>query len=155
MNARRGFTLVEVLAVVLILGILAAVVVPRFASATEDARSAAVQAALGGVRSSIAAYRMDALLSGDPPFPTIDDLRTPGVVVQGELPPNPYNGLRTVQDVGSSQAGARGVSNEGAFGWNYFVDNSADPPFAIFYANSSEASTVSDAGGDAMEAREL
>jgi hypothetical protein len=98
---------------------------------------------------------MDAMLSGDPPFPTIDDLRTPGVVVHGELPANPYNGLRTVQDVGSSQAGARGVSDEDTFGWNYFVDNSADPPFAIFYANSSEASTVSDAGGVALEAREL
>ncbi|MDF1808737.1 MAG: type II secretion system protein [Phycisphaerales bacterium] len=37
-RTRSGFTLVEILIVVVILGILAAVVVPRFAGATEDAR---------------------------------------------------------------------------------------------------------------------
>lgn len=38
---RHGFTLMEILIVVVILGILAAIVIPSFASATEDTRKAA------------------------------------------------------------------------------------------------------------------
>ncbi|MBL4699173.1 MAG: type II secretion system protein, partial [Phycisphaerales bacterium] len=37
-HARKAFTLVEILIVVVILGILAAIVVPQFAGATQDAR---------------------------------------------------------------------------------------------------------------------
>jgi general secretion pathway protein G len=37
-RARKAFTLVEILIVVVILGILAAIVVPQFTGATEDAR---------------------------------------------------------------------------------------------------------------------
>jgi len=43
MRARvaSAFTLVEILIVVIILGILAAIVIPQFTSATQDAKSAA------------------------------------------------------------------------------------------------------------------
>ena len=37
---RRGFTLIEILIVVVILGILAAVVVPQFTNAADDANDA-------------------------------------------------------------------------------------------------------------------
>jgi prepilin-type N-terminal cleavage/methylation domain-containing protein len=45
-RARNAFTLVEILIVVVILGILAAIVVPRFIGATEDARIGAFIASL-------------------------------------------------------------------------------------------------------------
>ena len=53
---REGFTLVELLIVVLILGILAAIVIPQFASSTQDARIAALDTTLGNMRSVIDLY---------------------------------------------------------------------------------------------------
>lgn len=52
-NTRRGFTLVEILIVVVILGVLAAIVVPLFAGTSVDARRAALVQQLGTLRSQI------------------------------------------------------------------------------------------------------
>lgn len=49
----RGFTLVEILIVVIILGILAAIVVPQFTNATTDARRASLLRQLHTIRSQI------------------------------------------------------------------------------------------------------
>ena len=52
----KGFTLVELLIVVIILAILAAIVVPQFASTTGDARSSAADGTLAGLRAAIDLY---------------------------------------------------------------------------------------------------
>jgi len=52
-----GFTLVELLIVVVILGILAAVAIPQFADSTEEARASNLQTNLAVVRNSIEFYR--------------------------------------------------------------------------------------------------
>ena len=51
-----GFTLVELLIVVIILAILAAIVVPQFASTTDDAQLAAADATLENMRQAIDVY---------------------------------------------------------------------------------------------------
>ncbi|GJQ30632.1 MAG: hypothetical protein HBSAPP03_25160 [Phycisphaerae bacterium] len=53
---RHAFTLVEILIVVVILGILASIVVPQFASATEDAQRVGTYDQLQKIRKALAIY---------------------------------------------------------------------------------------------------
>ena len=56
-SIRRAFTLVEILIVVVILGILAAIVVPQFASATQDSKAGNLKSQLGTLQRQIELYR--------------------------------------------------------------------------------------------------
>lgn len=154
MTIRKGFSLIEVMIVVVVLGILAAVAIPRFAGATADARSTATQGVLASARASIAAYRTGAVIAGDEPFPTLAQM-TDGSVIRSDLPANPFTGVGGIQGVGRSLAEARSVTNPNAAGWNYFVDNNATPPLAVFYANSEDETTLRDANGGPLNANEL
>jgi len=58
-STRPAFTLAELLVVILILGALAAVAVPQFGSASQDAKLAALDADLACVRKAIERYRLD------------------------------------------------------------------------------------------------
>jgi general secretion pathway protein G len=58
-GTRGGFTLVEILIVVVILGILAALVIPQFANASEDARRANMRNQLQTVRGTVGLYRVE------------------------------------------------------------------------------------------------
>lgn len=56
-SRRCGFTLIEVLIVVVILGILAATVLPQFTSSTANAKESALRGDLNSLRSQITLYK--------------------------------------------------------------------------------------------------
>jgi type II secretion system protein G len=57
-RVKRAFTLVEILIVVVILGILAAIVVPQFTNASNEAQSGNVATQLQTIRSQVELYRV-------------------------------------------------------------------------------------------------
>lgn len=65
---KSGFTLVEILIVVIILGILAAIVIPQFTNASTEARENSARSLVQTIRSQIELYKMQ---HGDE-YPTSD-----------------------------------------------------------------------------------
>ena len=57
-KSAQGFTLVEILIVVIILGILAAIVIPQFTNASEDARKSSLTSQLQTIRSQVELYKL-------------------------------------------------------------------------------------------------
>jgi len=57
-KSKSGFTLVEILIVVIILGILAAIVIPQFTNASQDARKSSLMSQLQTLRSQVELYRL-------------------------------------------------------------------------------------------------
>jgi general secretion pathway protein G len=60
-NKKSGFTLVEILIVVVILGILAAIVIPQFSQASLEARESSLISNLQTIRSQIELYKIQHL----------------------------------------------------------------------------------------------
>lgn len=111
---KRGFSVVELLIVVAILGILAAIVVPQFQSQSTRAKGAVAKDNLRILRSAIELYT--AQHGGIPPGYENDDPQTPPTsavfhdqlvvnrVYLAKIPKNPFNNLRNIRMIGNNEA---------------------------------------------------
>ena len=125
-SARRGFTLVEILIVVIILGVLAAIVIPQFANASSDTKKNSLSSSLHAIRSQIEFYMLQ---HGEMP-PTLTgadwSALTDQSTYKGEprgpylraAPVNTLNGKSDVLVVATDYASGDPVAGTG-MGWVY------------------------------------
>jgi MSHA pilin protein MshA len=90
-GSQSGFTLIELVVVITILGILAAFAIPRFAGLEVQARTAARDALAGSVRSGAALSHALWLAQGQPPSVTMEGSLAITMV-------NGYPSLATIDD---------------------------------------------------------
>ena len=97
----KGFTLVEIMLVVIIIGVLAAMVVPRFAGRTEQAKVARAKSDLAAIGLSLDLYELDLgqypsalteLVSKDPPSGFSEEMKQHwnGPYLKKGLPKDPW-----------------------------------------------------------------
>jgi len=140
----KGFTLIEMMIVVALIGILAVIAIPQFASLLNKAQEGAVKGQLGGLRSSINIYYSDM----DGQYPA--DLTTGITTALNLIPSLPLVRIPPAagqNNPGHLQNNAEGLAGQGQScppnmgdfadtqAWYYF-------PFYVGAANTACAGTV-------------
>lgn len=105
-RSQSGFTLIELVIVIVILGILAAVAIPKYEDMREQARTATLKGQLGSIRSAIAIQYARNALNGTATFPTLNG----SIFADGNVPKEPMMNSNAVKTT-------PGVDDAG--GWQY------------------------------------
>ena len=129
-SVARAFTLVEILIVVIILGIMAAIVIPQFANASGDTKKNSLASSLHAVRSQVEFYMLQ---HGDIP-PTLSGSDWTALTLQStyrgqtcgpylrDAPVNTMNGKSDVLVVAADVASGDPIAGTG-MGWIYNPSN--------------------------------
>ena len=136
-HSNKGFTLVEILIVVIILGILAAIVIPQFTEASNDARESALASDLQTMRSQLELYKVQHLDNYPVAATFVTQLtsrtNSAGTVMPADgdaadypygpylqkFPTNPFVSGATADDVST---GTATVPGDGSTGWYFETD---------------------------------
>ncbi len=128
---QEGFTLIELVVVIALLGILAAFAIPRFASLETEARSATTQGLSGSVRSASALAHGLFLATGN------DPVTMEGVAVDMVF------GYPAATDIQNALADTTGFTVAVAAGTATFTKTGASTPAncVVTYAEATAATT--------------
>jgi prepilin-type N-terminal cleavage/methylation domain-containing protein len=139
-NIKKGFTLIELMIVVAIIGILAAIAIPKFADLINKSKEGATKGALSSVRSALQVYYGD----NEGWFPT-DDLsiltnnaKYINSIPVAKLPTTGHPDQAAVITFSSSSAAgvfSGGSAAQDSGGWAYFNSPTATAQWGTFAAN--------------------
>jgi len=129
---KRGFTLIELVIVIVILGLLAAVAIPKFIDLITDAKVSTTKAGLGSIRGVIALSYSKAAAAGTPAYPTTV---TTGNFFDGKLPVNSLNNLSAITSL--SAAETQGTLTSATYGW-WFVTTGTQGGQAGAYSDGTQ-----------------
>ncbi|MEE8169592.1 MAG: prepilin-type N-terminal cleavage/methylation domain-containing protein [Phycisphaerae bacterium] len=121
-KAKPGFTIIELVTVIVILGILSAVALPVYLDYKTDAQKAACKGVLGAMRAGIAnfyAYKATESGGGTAGYPTLAELTTVATVMIDTIADNPYDADATKNNVVDGTGVAKGTVTGGSGGWQY------------------------------------
>jgi len=147
-RTKSGFTLVEILIVVIILGILAAIVIPQFTNASQNARESSLQSTLQTLRSQIQLYKLqhgDSLPNLVTDWTPLTGSTSYGNPVQNfgpymqAAPVNPMNGNSNVVDGTVSTTSATAPTIGTACGFVYDYNSGAGS--GLIYGTDNSGST--------------
>ena len=106
LRSEGGFTLIELVIVIVILGILASVAIPRYEDMREQARVSTLKGQLGSIRSAVAIQYARNALTSSAGFPTLDGT----IFADARVPKEPVMNSNAVKTTA-------GIDNAG--GWQY------------------------------------
>lgn len=139
MRLSRAFTVIELIFVIVILGILASVALPKFASTGTNARIAAGKADVMAIRSGILSERQKRLIKGEHSYITAANLDSGGL----------FGGVLTYPKQNSNSAGNWYAATAGSGTYQFNVDGTTSVQFDY----NSSTGTFTCTSGTSTEAQ--
>ncbi len=85
--SQRGFTLIELIIIIVVLGVLAVSAIPIYYNLTDDAKASAEKGVVGNVKAGVMLYYVNSAKSGGTPaYPSVLDSEADGTVASDSKP---------------------------------------------------------------------